>query len=134
LTLISFLLIAIFVTAKSGSSTNKICFGDFNSVLTLQSQNIYCPILYQLNFKYLNNSCFFCSLLPLNKVVSVFKIKRFNTLKIDYSGRNFKIVEKGQKMCRKNFNDTVRFPVELYPNVRLRESSIYLKTQEAYVK
>jgi hypothetical protein len=77
---------------------------------------------------------FFCFLLPLNKVVSVFKIKRFNTLKIDYSGRNFKIVEKGQKMCRKNFNDTVRFPVELYPNVRLRESSIYLKTQEAYVK
>jgi hypothetical protein len=39
--------------------------------------------------------------------------------------------------CRKNFNDTVRFLVEHYPNVgftknvRLRESSIYFKTQEA---
>jgi hypothetical protein len=46
----------------------------------------------------------------------------------------------GYGECRKNFNDTVRFLVERYPNVgftiqnvRLRESSIYLKTQEAYV-
>jgi hypothetical protein len=36
-------------------------------------------------------------------------------------------------MCRKNFNDTVGFLVEHYANVRFRESSIYLKTQEAYV-
>jgi hypothetical protein len=43
--------------------------------------------------------------------------------------------------CPKNFNDTIRFFVEHYPNVgftkfkvhRERESSIYLKTQEAYV-
>jgi hypothetical protein len=45
-----------------------------------------------------------------------------NTLKIDYSGRNFNIVEKGKKKiaygeCRKNFNDTLRFLVEHYPNV-----------------
>jgi hypothetical protein len=37
-----------------------------------------------------------------------------NTLKIDYSGRNFSIVEKEKKFaygeCRKNFNETVRFP------------------------
>jgi hypothetical protein len=42
-------------------------------------------------------------------------------LKIDYSGRNFNIVEKGKKNangeCRKNFNDIVRFLVEHYPNV-----------------
>jgi hypothetical protein len=35
--------------------------------------------------------------------------------------RNFNIVEKGKKIaygeCRKNFNDTVRFLVEHYPNV-----------------
>jgi hypothetical protein len=44
-----------------------------------------------------------------------------NTLKIDYSGRNFNIVEKEKKIaygeCRKNFNNTVRFLVEHYPNV-----------------
>jgi hypothetical protein len=44
-----------------------------------------------------------------------------NTLKIDYSGRNFNIVEKGKKNaygeCRKNFIATVRFLVEHYPNV-----------------
>jgi hypothetical protein len=44
-----------------------------------------------------------------------------NTLKIDYSGRNFNFVEKGKKIaygeCRKNLNDTVRFLVEYYLNV-----------------
>jgi hypothetical protein len=44
-----------------------------------------------------------------------------NTLKIDYCGRNFSIVEKGKKIangeCRKNYNGTVRFLVEHYPNV-----------------
>jgi hypothetical protein len=45
-----------------------------------------------------------------------------NTLKIDYSGRNFNIVEKRKNFCLygeccKNFNDTVRFLVEHYPNV-----------------
>jgi hypothetical protein len=44
-----------------------------------------------------------------------------NTLKIDYSGRNFNIVKKKTNSaygeCRKNFNDTVRFLVEHYPNV-----------------
>jgi hypothetical protein len=43
-----------------------------------------------------------------------------NTLKID-NGRNFNIVEKGNNFayggCRKNFNETVRFLVEHYPNV-----------------
>jgi hypothetical protein len=46
---------------------------------------------------------------------------RFIRKKIDYSGRTFNIVEKGKKNtygeCRKNFNDTVRFLVEHYPNV-----------------
>jgi hypothetical protein len=44
-----------------------------------------------------------------------------NTLNIDYSGRNFNIVEKGKKIaygeCHKNFNDAVGFLVEHYPNV-----------------
>jgi hypothetical protein len=35
--------------------------------------------------------------------------------------RNYNIVEKGKKNtygeCRKNFNDTIRFLVEHYPNV-----------------
>jgi hypothetical protein len=40
--------------------------------------------------------------------------------------------------CRKNFNDTVRFLVEHYPNVgftkcKVKKLVIYLKTQEAYV-
>jgi hypothetical protein len=51
------------------------------------------------------------------------KLRKFieNTLKIDYSGRNFNIVEKGKKNlpmeCRKKFSDTVHFLVEHYPNV-----------------
>jgi hypothetical protein len=51
-----------------------------------------------------------------------------NTLKIDYNGRNFNIVEKGNNFaygeCRKNFNDTVRFLVEHYPNVGFTEFKI----------
>jgi hypothetical protein len=35
--------------------------------------------------------------------------------------------------CRKNFNDTVRFLMSALQNLSFRESSIYLKTQEAYV-
>jgi hypothetical protein len=40
--------------------------------------------------------------------------------------------------CRKNFNDTVRFLVEHYPNVDFTKFKVqrvvnFLKTQEAYV-
>jgi hypothetical protein len=56
------------------------------------------------------------------RFISKVKLCKFieNTLKIDYNGRNFNIVEKGifaYGECRKNFNDTVRFLVEHYPNV-----------------
>jgi hypothetical protein len=56
-----------------------------------------------------------------------------NTLKIDYNGRNFNIVEKGTIFAygechkgfgRKNFNDTVRFLVERYPNVGFRKCKV----------
>jgi hypothetical protein len=42
-------------------------------------------------------------------------------LKIDYNGRNFNMVAKGNNFtyakCRQNFNGIVRFLVEHYPNV-----------------
>jgi hypothetical protein len=65
-----------------------------------------------------------------------------NTLKIDYNGRNFNIVEKGKNFaygeCCKNFNDTVRFLVEHYPNVGCTKFKIQTvvnlgRTQEANV-
>jgi hypothetical protein len=67
-----------------------------------------------------------------------------NTLKIDYNGRNFNIVEKGE--CGEPVESVVRtsmtqfvfswntIQMQALQNVRFRESLIYLKTLEAYIR
>jgi hypothetical protein len=74
----------------------------------------------------------FCTLLTICQKWAHFirKVKLYNfienTLKIDHNGRNFNIIETifAYGEYRQNFNETVCFHVEHYPNVGLTKFKV----------